>query len=264
MDFSTIVGLITGVAMIIIAIIDSGGGVDIFTSGSAYLIVIGGTLAATFVNFPFKAVISSFKSATNVFSSEEIQEIYLIDEIVNLGKIKREKGVFGLEKEMKNIQNPFLKNAIELSLGGDKKERLESHLMLELKNSEKRDNNATEIFYQMGEYAPAFGMIGTVIGLIVMLGSGFTNETVGSSIGDKYFELLRGMGLALKTTLYGIIISNLIFLPIAGKLGRRSKDRLESREMIVEGALSIHQNDHPIKIREKLEAYISEEDRKGS
>ena len=165
MDFSTIVGLITGVAMIIIAIIDSGGGVDIFTSGSAYLIVIGGTLAATFVNFPFKAVISSFKSATNVFSSEEIQEIYLIDEIVNLGKIKREKGVFGLEKEMKNIQNPFLKNAIELSLGGDKKERLESHLMLELKNSEKRDNNATEIFYQMGEYAPAFGMIGTVIGL---------------------------------------------------------------------------------------------------
>ncbi|MAP67797.1 MAG: motility protein A [Candidatus Marinimicrobia bacterium] len=264
MDFSTIVGLITGVAMIIIAIIDSGGGVDIFTSGSAYLIVIGGTLAATFVNFPFKAVISSFKSATNVFSSEEIQEIYLIDEIVNLGKIKREKGVFGLEKEMKNIQNPFLKNAIELSLGGDKKERLESHLMLELKNSEKRDNNATEIFYQMGEYAPAFGMIGTVIGLIVMLGSGFTNESVGSSIGDKYFELLRGMGLALKTTLYGIIISNLIFLPIAGKLGRRSKDRLESREMIVEGALSIHQNDHPIKIREKLEAYISEEDRKGS
>tara|TARA_Y100001935_G_scaffold144078_1_gene119003 strand:+ start:798 stop:1592 length:795 start_codon:yes stop_codon:yes gene_type:complete len=264
MDFSTIVGLITGVAMIIIAIIDSGGGVDIFTSGSAYLIVIGGTLAATFVNFPFKAVISSFKSASNVFSSEEIQEIYLIDEIVNLGKIKREKGVFGLEKEMKNIQNPFLKNAIELSLGGDKKERLESHLMLELKNSEKRDNNATEIFYQMGEYAPAFGMIGTVIGLIVMLGSGFTDESVGSSIGDKYFELLRGMGLALKTTLYGIIISNLIFLPIAGKLGRRSKDRLESREMIVEGALSIHQNDHPIKIREKLEAYISEEDRKGS
>ena len=264
MDFSTIVGLITGVAMIIIAIIDSGGGVDIFTSGSAYLIVIGGTLAATFVNFPFRAVISSFKSATNVFSSEEIQEIYLIDEIVNLGKIKREKGVFGLEKEMKNIQNPFLKNAIELSLGGDKKERLESHLMLELKKFGKRDNNATEIFYQMGEYAPAFGMIGTVIGLIVMLGSGFTDESVGSSIGDKYFELLRGMGLALKTTLYGIIISNLIFLPIAGKLGRRSKDRLESREMIVEGALSIHQNDHPIKIREKLEAYISEEDRKGS
>ena len=197
MDFSTIVGLITGVAMIIIAIIDSGGGVDIFTSGSAYLIVIGGTLAATFVNFPFKAVISSFKSATNVFSSEEIQEIYLIDEIVNLGKIKREKGVFGLEKEMKNIQNPFLKNAIELSLGGDKKERLESHLMLELKNSEKRDNNATEIFYQMGEYAPAFGMIGTVIGLIVMLGSGFTDESVGSSIGDKYFELLRD-GLSFK------------------------------------------------------------------
>lgn len=264
MDLSTIIGLITGVAMIIIAIIDSGGGVDIFTSGSAYLIVIGGTLAATFVNFPFKAVISSFKSATNVFTNQEIQEINLIDEIVNLGKIKREKGVFGLEKAIKNVQNSFLKNAIELSLGGDKIERLESHLLLELKNSEKRDKNATEIFYQMGEYAPAFGMIGTVIGLIVMLGSGFSDVGVGSSIGDKYFELLRGMGLALKTTLYGIIISNLIFLPIAGKLARRSENKLESREMIVEGALSIHQNDHPIKIREKLEAYISEEERKGS
>ena len=264
MDLSTIIGLITGVAMIIIAIIDSGGGIDIFTSGSAYLIVIGGTLAATFVNFPFKAVISSFKSATNVFTNQEIQENNLIDEIVNLGKIKREKGVFGLEKQIKSVQNLFLKNAIELSLGGDKKERLESHLLLELKNFEKRDNNATEIFYQMGEYAPAFGMIGTVIGLIVMLGSGFSDVGVGASIGDKYFELLRGMGLALKTTLYGIIISNLIFLPIAGKLARRSRDRLESREMIVEGTLSIHQNDHPIKIREKLEAYISEEERKGN
>jgi len=264
MDLSTIIGLITGVAMIIIAIIDSGGGVEIFTSGSAYLIVIGGTLAATFVNFPFKAVISAFKSATNVFTNQEIQETNLIDEIVDLGKIKREKGVFGLEKAIKNVQNTFLKNAIELSLGGDKIERLESHLLLELKNSEKRDKNATEIFYQMGEYAPAFGMIGTVIGLIVMLGSGFSDVGVGSSIGDKYFELLRGMGLALKTTLYGIIISNLIFLPIAGKLARRSENKLESREMIVEGALSIHQNDHPIKIREKLEAYISEEERKGS
>ena len=264
MDLSTIIGLIAGVGMIITAIISSGGGIDIFTSGSAYLIVIGGTLAATFVNFPFKAVISSFRSASNVFSSQEIQEVNLIDQIVNLGKIKREKGVFGLEKDMKNIQNPFLKNAIDLSLGGDKKERLESHLFLELKNSEKRDSNATEIFYQMGEYAPAFGMIGTVIGLIVMLSSGFTDENVGGSIGDKYFELLQGMGLALKTTLYGIIMSNLIFFPIAGKLARRSKDKLESREMIVEGVLSIHQNDHPIKIREKLEAYISEDERKGS
>ena len=264
MDLSTIVGLIAGIGMIIVAIITSGGGIDIFTSGSGHLIAIGGTLAATFVNFPFKAVIGSIKSASSVFTNQEIQETNLIDEIVDLGKIKREKGVFGLEKAMQNVQNSFLKNAIELSLGGEKVEKLESHLLLELKNSEKRDNNSTEIFYQMGEYAPAFGMIGTVIGLIVMLGSGFSDTGVGGSIGDKYFELLKGMGLALKTTLYGIIMSNMIFLPIAGKLSRRSKERLESREMIVEGALSIHQGDHPIKIREKLEAYISEDERQGS
>ena len=85
MDLSTIIGLIAGVGMIITAIVSSGGGIDIFTSGSAYLIVIGGTLAATFVNIPFKAVISSFKAATNVFSHQEIQEVNIIDQIVNLG-----------------------------------------------------------------------------------------------------------------------------------------------------------------------------------
>ena len=264
MDLSTVLGLLSGVIMIVIAIITSGGGIDIFTSGSAYLIVLGGTLAATFINFPFKAVTTSFRSAKEVFSNQEIEETNIIDIIVNLGKIKREKGVFGLEKETGKIQNPFLKNSIELSLGGDKKERLESHLMLELKNSIKRDNNATEIFYQMAEYAPAFGMIGTVIGLIVMLSSGFEGSTVGSSITDKYFQLLQGMGLALKTTLYGIIMSNLLFLPIAGKLSRKSKERMEYREIMVAGVLSVHQNDHPIKIREKLEAYISEDKRKGS
>ena len=263
MDLSTVLGLIAGVTMIIIAIITSGGGIDIFTSGSAYLIVLGGTLAATCINFPFKAVKISFKSAKEVFTSQEIEETNIIDIIVNLGKIKREKGIFGLEKEVNKLKNQFLKNSIELSLGGDKKERLESHLMLELKNSNKRDKNATEIFYQMAEYAPAFGMIGTVIGLIVMLSSGFSGSSVGTSITEKYFQLLQGMGLALKTTLYGIIMSNLIFLPIAGKLSRRSMDRMEYREIMVAGVLSVHQNDHPIKIREKLEAYISEEKRKG-
>ena len=263
MDLSTILGLVSGVSMIIVAIVTSGGGIDIFTSVSSYLIVVGGTLAATFVNFPFKAVITSFKSAKNVFSNQNLEEMNIIDIIVNLGKIKREKGVFGLEKEIKNIQNQFLKNSIELSLGGDKIEKLESHLMLEFKNSGKRDENATEIWYQMAEYAPAFGMIGTVIGLIVMLSSGFDGG-VGTSITDKYFQLLQGMGLALKTTLYGIILSNLIFLPIAGKLSRKAQDEMEYREIMVSGVLSIHQNDHPIKIREKLEAYISEEQRKGT
>ena len=264
MDLSTIIGLFAGIGMIAVAIADAGGGLDIFTSGSAYLIVLGGTLSATFVNFPFKAVIDSFKSAKEVFSNQEIQETALIDKIVDLGKIKREKGVFGLEKEVENLQDNFLKNSIELSLGGEKKDKLESHLMLELKNSTKRDSNATEIFYQMAEYAPAFGMIGTVIGLIVMLSSGFAGAGIGESITEKYFQLLTGMGLALKTTLYGIIISNLIFLPVAGKLSRRSSERLEYREIMVAGVISIHQNDHPIKIREKLEAYISEDKRKGS
>ena len=103
MDLSTIIGLLAGIGMIAVAIADAGGGIDIFTSGSAYLIVLGGTLSATFVNFPFKAVIDSFKSAKEVFSNQEIQEITLIDKIVDLGKIKREKGVFGLEKEVENI-----------------------------------------------------------------------------------------------------------------------------------------------------------------
>ncbi len=265
MDLSTIIGLIAGLSMIIISIFANEGSISIFTDWSSYLLVLGGTLAATFVNYPFKTVISSIKAVKYAFTQVTLEGLELINEIVRLGELKRKEGVFGLENQLNRIQDSFLRSGVELALSEQKSEQLASHLRLELVNMEKRHRIAHDIFYQMGNYAPAFGLIGTIIGLIIMLQGNtlITGEefSFGTSFSEKYFVLLKGMGLALKTTLYGIVISNLIFFPIAGKLKSRTEETLLYREIIIEGVLSIHHGDHPIKIREKLDSFVPEQDR---
>ena len=265
MDLSTVLGLFSGLTMIIISIFANEGSISIFTDWSSYLLVLGGTLAATCVNYPFNTVWNSIKAVKYAFTQVTLEGLDLINEIVRLGELKRTTGVFGLENQMNKIHDSFLKSGIELALSENKSDHLESQLRLELANMEKRHRIAHEIFYQMGNYAPAFGLIGTIIGLIIMFQGNtlISGESIslGASFSEKYFVLLQGMGLALKTTLYGIVISNLLFFPIAGKLKSRTEETLWYREITIEGVLSIHRGDHPVKIREKLDAFIPEQDR---
>jgi chemotaxis protein MotA len=157
------------------------------------------------------------------------------------------------------MREGFFKNGIELAINERESSRLRTFLNLELNNITSRHIAGQELFLYMGSYAPAFGMLGTVLGLIVMMnnfaGSG---EEVSASydVSEKFAQLLSGMGLALITTFYGVFMSNMIFLPIGGKLKRISENEMMLKNIVVEGIISIHAREHPLLIKEKLMTFV--------
>ncbi|MGY8763710.1 MAG: motility protein A [Fidelibacterota bacterium] len=258
-DLGTLIGLLAGITIIIIGILQSGGKLYWFFSFNSILIVVGGTLAATMVNLPLKAVGNIFNILKNVFKGEVYDYVGIINEIVEKAQKARKDGLLSLEADLPNIREGFFKNGIELAINERESSRLRTFLNLELNNITSRHIAGQELFLYMGSYAPAFGMLGTVLGLIVMMnnfaGSG---EEVSASydVSEKFAQLLSGMGLALITTFYGVFMSNMIFLPIGGKLKRISENEMMLKNIVVEGIISIHAREHPLLIKEKLMTFV--------
>ena len=258
-DLGTLIGLLAGITIIIIGILQSGGSLYWFISFNSILIVVGGTLAATMVNLPLKAVGNIFNILKNVFKGEVFDYVGIINEIVEKAQKARKDGLLSLEADLPNMRESFFKNGIELAINERESSRLRTFLNLEMNNISSRHIAGQEMFLYMGSYAPAFGMLGTVLGLIVMMnnfaGSG---EEVSASydVSEKFAQLLSGMGLALITTFYGVFMSNMIFLPIGGKLKRISENEMMLKNIIVEGIISIHAREHPLLIKEKLMTFV--------
>ena len=177
-----------------------------------------------------------------------------------------------LESELNKIEDRFMRSGIELAINEKDQERLRNYLNLELSNMGKRHTIGQEIFFYMGTYAPAFGMVGTIVGLIVMM-KNFTGGSFGADIGAaagafefdmgaKMKDLLGGMGLALLTTFYGLILANLIFIPLGGKLKRRSDEEIMTKEFMIEGIICLHNRDHPLIVREKLNTFVPSNERR--
>ena len=179
------------------------------------------------------------------------------------GSIRRNKGLRGLEKYLPNIEYSFLKTGLDLAINENDSNKLERVLNLELENMVDRHEEDHEVLLFLGTYSPAFGLIGTIIGLIVMMHGGFTqtNSNYMFNVAESFSNLLSGMGLAMTTTLYGIILANLFFFPIGGKLKRMTNNKILVKRLMIEGILSIHSNDHPIQIREKLATFLPESKR---
>ena len=259
MDFGTLIGLLAGIAIIVFAILGSGGELLWFANGVSILIVVGGTFAATMVNLPLRAVGDIFKILKNVFTGEDFDYEGIINEIVEKAQKARKDGLLSLEADLPNMREGFFKNGIELAINERESSRLRTFLNLEMNNIASRHIAGQELFLYMGSYAPAFGMLGTVLGLIVMMnnfaGSG---EEVSSSydVSEKFAQLLSGMGLALITTFYGVFMANMIFLPIGGKLKRKSENEMMLKNIVVEGIISIHAREHPLLIKEKLMTFV--------
>ena len=258
-DFGTLIGLFAGITIIVIGILQSGGKLFWFFSFNSILIVVGGTLAATMVNLPLKAVKNIFNILKNVFKGEVYDYVGIINEIVEKAQKARKDGLLSLEADLPNMREGFFKNGIELAINERESSRLRTFLNLEMNNIASRHIAGQELFLYMGSYAPAFGMLGTVLGLIVMMnnfaGSG---EEVSASydVSEKFAQLLSGMGLALITTFYGVFMANMIFLPIGGKLKRISENELMLKNIVVEGIISIHAREHPLLIKEKLMTFV--------
>lgn len=240
---STLIGLLLGVAVILMNIVDTETGefLAAFLNWKALLVVVGGTFAAAFINYPFSQMMCFFKGFGKVFVAEPVSEKESIEQLLGLSKLSHTKGLLELEKHVEQQQDLFLQFSLSEMLIYREEKQLTASLNNHLNAMKLRHLNCQDIFNNMATYAPAFGMMGTVMGLILMMTSqlsGGDANAAGSS-DDMLASLLTGMGLALLTTFYGVLIANLIFTPMAGKLGVLSDAEMAKNEIIMQGIVAI-------------------------
>ncbi|MCA1906447.1 MAG: MotA/TolQ/ExbB proton channel family protein [Desulfarculus sp.] len=242
MDIATIGGVFLGVVLIFGAII-LGGDLSTFINLPSIMIVVGGTLASTLITFPLRDVGLAFQMAKQVFAQRKVDPNDVVRVIITVANLSRRQGLVALSKV--RTDNQIFKKALNLIADGAAEDMIRQTLHIEIEALKQRRAVAQDVFRKMGAYAPAFGMLGTLIGLIQMLRSMSTPDAIGP-----------GMAVALITTFYGSMLSSLIFLPIAGKLKSRTNEELANLSIIFQGAMSILENNNPLLIYEKLSSFI--------
>ena len=251
MDIASLIGLISALSLIVTAIMLGGGSFAAFYDIPSFLVVVGGAIAAVMVAFPLKNFLGVFSVSKNIFLNKVESVPALIETIVSLAETARRDGLLALESRIDEVENPFIVLGIQMAVDGTRPEVIEDVMRTELDAVATRHRDGKSIFDQLGRFAPAFGMIGTLMGLIIMLGD-MDPETIG-----------KGMAVALITTLYGAIVSNVIFLPFAEKLGFLNKQELLAMEIIVRGIMGIQSGDNPRVIEQKLNTFIPPKMRAG-
>ena len=249
MDIASLVGVIAGIIFVLISIF-LGGEITGFINAPSVMIVIGGTIAATLINFPLSRVLDVANIVKKAFLHKDESTVDIIDTLVGLAERARREGILAIEKSIYDLEDPFMRDGMQLAVDGSEPEVIRAILESELINLEGRHKTGQSVLHAMGTFAPAFGMIGTLIGLVNMLRALEDPTQIGA-----------GMAVALVTTFYGALMANLIFLPLEGKLKLRSQDELLRREMIIEGVLSIQSGDNPRVVRGKLMTFIAPKDR---
>ena len=250
LDIATLAGLLVGSLLIVVSIMISGG-LGAFIDVPSMLIVVGGTFAAVLVQYPLKDVLGVMGIVRQTIMAQEADPGEIIKLIVKFAEEARREGLLALEKYIKEIDDNFIKGGLQLAIDGTEPELLRDILETELGNLEQRHSKGQGVMEAFGTFAPAFGMIGTLIGLVLML----QNMKDPSAIGPS-------MAVALITTFYGAVLSNLVFLPLAGKLKERSKQEVLVKEMIIEGILSIQSGNNPRIVEQKLMTFLPPKDRK--
>lgn len=220
-----------------------GGELHNFLNVPGLMIVFGGTLAVTLITFQAKDVLTAFRAAVFVFSERKQDPNDMVEIMIELCTISRRQGLLALSRL--EIENDFMRKACNLIADGSKEDLILDTLNIEIKSMKQRHFIVQDVFRKMAVYAPSFGMIGTLIGLVQMLSHLSDPETIGPA-----------MSVALLTTFYGMLLATLIFLPIAGKLRARTLLELINLEIIFEGAISILESNNPISVYEKLSSYI--------
>ncbi|MFA5553012.1 MAG: MotA/TolQ/ExbB proton channel family protein [Phycisphaerae bacterium] len=248
MDLATIVGVLFGFAVIMLAIIGgSGSDWKIFVHLPSLAITIGGMLCATLIHFSLSQFLSIFAVVKKTIVTKISTPNELIQNMVDYAAINRRDGALALEQHLNKINNPFFVKSLQMLIDGQETDAIRDRLTLEIENLKTRHATGKKILEFMGAAAPAFGMIGTLIGLVQML----TNLKSPDSIGG-------GMATALLTTFYGAFAANLVFIPLAGKLGIYSQAETTSMEMILEGVCAIAEGENPTAVREKMHAFVSQ------
>ncbi len=245
MDIGTLGGIVVGFVLIIWAIISGGSPIGSFFDAGSIIIVFGGTFAATFVSFPMNRVTGLGKVLSKAIGNANNDSGTVITKIIELANIARREGLLALEEAVAQIDDEFLKKGIMLIVDGTDPELVKAILETEVDFIVERHGSGKQLFDQLGSLAPAFGMIGTLVGLVAMLQNLDDPAAIGPS-----------MAVALLTTFYGSVLANLIFIPIATKLSVKSDEELLVRQIMIEGLLSIQAGENPRIIEEKLKAFL--------
>jgi chemotaxis protein MotA len=246
MDIATIVGILLGIGSILGGILLMTPDLGMFGSVSSFAIVFGGMIASVSVAFPLQEVMKLGAAMGAVFKGSKEKLGDEVDGAVEVSETAR-KGVADLESKVSSIDNPFFRDGVQMVIDGMAIEELTDILTTRIDYRESRERTQADLFKNMGVMSPAWGMIGTLIGLVVML-SGFGEggtDTLGA-----------GMSAALITTFYGAVFANLFFLPMSAKILTRVAYHSTQQSLYLEAVRLIHQKKHPIIVREKLNSFI--------
>ncbi len=247
MDIATLIGVIGGVLCTIIPII-LGGSPLAFYNFQSILITVGGAIASTLISYPMKEALQIVRVAANAFrkKGESPEDIILL--LVELSQKARREGILSLEMEYERLNNKFLEQSLQLVVDGAEPEVIIDSMDLELENLRTRHERGQGLFKTLGAMFPAWGMIGTLIGLINLLRTIDDPSNIGPS-----------MAVALVTTFYGSVLANFVCLPIANKLALKSKEEIQLKKIMVEGILSIQAGENPKIMEHKLMTFLSPE-----
>lgn len=245
MDLATIIGIIATFGLIIGSIL-VGGSLTNFVDVPSLMIVVGGTFGVVLMNFPFAQVLGSFKVAIHAlrFRAPEIMEQNAL--LVRFAESSRREGILSLESELNNISDAFLQRGLQLLIDGIDPDKLETMLEDELAALQARHAQGAQFFDVMGGTAPALGLIGTLIGLVLMLQSMDDPSTIGPS-----------MAVALLTTFYGAIISTCVAMPVANKLRVRNNEEAQSKQLIIKGLMGIARGENPRLLMQSLQVELA-------
>ncbi len=246
MDFSTVIGLLLGIISLILGFVLEGGKVGSLIEPTAAIIVFGGTFGATILSFPFKTIGRIPEILKYTFMDKKVKPEDTIDQLVELSNISRREGLLALEAQIQTqSENPFLKEGIQMIVDGVEAEMIEDILMRKIERYEENKLSVGKVFETAAGFGPTMGIIGTVMGLVHVLGGLSDPASLGPAI-----------AVAFIATLYGVSSANLIYLPLANKVKARLAQEILIMEMQTEGLMSVQYGENSTVLRNKLTAFL--------
>ncbi len=245
MDILSIIGLILAVCAILVGAVLKGAGIQSLLSSAAFMIVIVGTLAAICVQTPLHVMKRALSILPWVFRPPAVQRDSMVTKMVEWSNTARKQGLLGLESVIDREEDDFVRKGLQLVVDGSEPDVIRNVLEVDLHVREQADTRAAKVFEGMGVYAPTLGIIGAVLGLMAVM----------QNLADPA-KLGHGIAAAFVATIYGIGFANLFFLPVANKLKVVIQSMSQTREMVIEGMISIAQGENPRSIEAKLQGYL--------
>lgn len=253
MERGSIIGMVLGGVLVLGGMFISANSLMPYWDVISVFITIGGSIGSVMTANPIERVMKAGKFFSYAMRKPVMDVTSLIDTLQTFGEKARKEGVLSLEDDVAEIPDPFLQKAIRLVVDGTDPEVVKRIMFNELSKLDARHKSNIKVFEDWAAYAPSFGMIGTLVGLIALLGNLADTASLG-----------KNMAVALITTLYGALVANWLCFPVAAKLKNYNDDEIMMKEIILEGVLSIQAGDNPAILRERLNAFLSVSDRKGT